>query len=260
MTGGNENTRQVDDLAEVSASYRAARRETTPADLDRMILRAAAEGAGKPRPEEWLSSWSRPLAFAATLVLCIALLLEVSDQQLLGITGNTPVMQPERPDPVASHEAPLREERNAVKRAPSRPAVVESAPATTNADEDFGDSSPGQNESDTTKSASSGEQSPSFRDAADVAARQVQAVEASANTALTQMPADDISPTPGNPASAAPASGATPADASCSVAERARPSDWWRCINDLREAGFNSEAEIELRNLRSTFPRFVTEQ
>lgn len=261
MTNGAENKRLADELAEVSTIYRATRQETTPAHLDRAILRAAAEEAGKPRPGEWLSGWSRPLAFAATLVLCIAMLLELSDQQLLGISGNTSVSQPETANLIASPDAEVRDERNAVKRAPSRPAVVESAPALTSADEDAGSLSPGQDEATTTKSSAIGEPSPSLRDAADIAARQVQAVEASADAALKEMPEDDVSTAPGKPASALPRDdSAAPAETRCSAGQRETPGDWWQCINELTKAGFTTEANSELRNLRDAFPRFDTGQ
>ncbi len=62
--------------AEISARYRELAQERTPEHLDKAVLRAAAEAA-RPRYSR-LRSWTRPLAWAATVVLSVALVLEVS--------------------------------------------------------------------------------------------------------------------------------------------------------------------------------------
>jgi hypothetical protein len=60
----------------VSGAYREMAREQTPAELDRKVLAMAAAAArgrqGLPR------TWFRPLAWAATIALSFALVLEIS--------------------------------------------------------------------------------------------------------------------------------------------------------------------------------------
>ena len=61
----------------VSETYQAIADERAPEHLNRAILRDASNAA---RPRYLRSiSWTRPLAWAATVTLCIALVLEVSD-------------------------------------------------------------------------------------------------------------------------------------------------------------------------------------
>ena len=61
----------------VSAAYREVAGETAPPYLDEKVLRMAASGAKRPRYSRSLS-WTRPLAWAATIALCLAITLEVT--------------------------------------------------------------------------------------------------------------------------------------------------------------------------------------
>jgi len=60
----------------VSARYRELARERAPEHLDRAVLKEAARAA-RPRYSK-LRSWTRPLAWAATVVLSVVLVLEIS--------------------------------------------------------------------------------------------------------------------------------------------------------------------------------------
>ena len=55
----------------VSQAYRSLADEKTPAHLDRKILEMAAAEAQQPRYSRWMA-WSRPLAWAATITLCLS--------------------------------------------------------------------------------------------------------------------------------------------------------------------------------------------
>ena len=57
---------------EVSASYRELATERTPERLDRAVLKAAAV---RPEPKPW-PRWTRPAAWAATIGLSLAIVLE----------------------------------------------------------------------------------------------------------------------------------------------------------------------------------------
>lgn len=62
----------------VSATYREIATETTPAHLDRRVLEAARTGA---RTRYGLArAWMRPLAWAATIALSFAFVLQVAQQ------------------------------------------------------------------------------------------------------------------------------------------------------------------------------------
>jgi hypothetical protein len=62
----------------LSTAYRQASRESAPPELDARILAAAREAARQPAPRSARGpTWLRPLAFAATFVLSLSLLLSV---------------------------------------------------------------------------------------------------------------------------------------------------------------------------------------
>jgi len=70
----------------VSAAYRAIATETAPPRLDDIVLRKAAkETKQRNRLATYLNSVRRPLAFAATLVLALSIVLQFEDE----ITGTT---------------------------------------------------------------------------------------------------------------------------------------------------------------------------
>jgi hypothetical protein len=51
-----------------------------------------------------------------------------------------------------------------------------------------------------------------------------------------------------------------PAEAQCSEDDRATPSQWWACIEDLEQRGLTASAERELRALLQTYPTFAIPQ
>lgn len=75
---GHEHNRDEDQDPRVSRAYRAWSGERTPPELDRAILRHAADEAAAPRASR--TAWFRPLAFAATLVLGVALIYDMQSQ------------------------------------------------------------------------------------------------------------------------------------------------------------------------------------
>jgi len=75
-------TDRDDDLvdADLAKAWREASHERTPAELDRRVLQAARRAV--PRRRGFLpAGWYRPLAYAATLVLGVALVLDVTNRQ-----------------------------------------------------------------------------------------------------------------------------------------------------------------------------------
>jgi hypothetical protein len=70
MTEANDNDPRVSDV------YRNLANETTPAELDRKVLAMAADEARASRGVP--STWFRPLAWAATVALSFALVLEIT--------------------------------------------------------------------------------------------------------------------------------------------------------------------------------------
>ncbi len=82
-----EERNQTDARADalVSQAYRDLADERTPEHLDRTILRAAAKAA-RPRYSRFIA-WTRPMAWAATIMLSVALVLEVTNSPSPGVVS-----------------------------------------------------------------------------------------------------------------------------------------------------------------------------
>jgi hypothetical protein len=81
MTNNGDSLPGDEHDPEVSAQYRALAKETTPNELDKIVLRAASKANKSDGSTGWSASWFRPVTFVATLGLSLALLLELSEFQ-----------------------------------------------------------------------------------------------------------------------------------------------------------------------------------
>ena len=119
-----ESDGEVDSL--VTGTYREVASELTPEHLNRAVMRQAADAA---RPRYLRSvSWTRPMAWAATITLCVALVLEVTNAPVPEISdvvlpsgrldapapasSAAPAPRLNRPDPVKA-EVPAERKRTA---------------------------------------------------------------------------------------------------------------------------------------------------
>lgn len=87
MTNTPEDDVLTDELAQISARYRMTATETSPEWLDNAVLRSATAQVRPSGFVQRLSSWVRPIAFATTAGLCLALILEFG--QVSGIGDST---------------------------------------------------------------------------------------------------------------------------------------------------------------------------
>jgi hypothetical protein len=222
----NENS----DLADrgVSAHYRDYSSDTTPPELDRMILRTASAEVETRVFFSWSAAWMRPAAFAATLVLCIALIMEFGEVQDLLSPADL------QPDSVTV----------------SRPTTS----TTAGADSTLTSDAPTM-QSDVierqTQQVDESEPADSFRDAAATTARQLRDVDAAASASLQQMPKSAALP-----AAAIHGADTGNENAGCTDSQRAQPADWVRCIEELQRAGSTELANLERQALRREFPSF----
>ena len=99
--------RERDENSLVSAGYRDLARERTPASLDDMILRKARDAA---RPKYGrLRLWVRPLAWAATVAISLAIVLQVTQVP----EPELPLAEPPQPAPKSETTKASRAERQA---------------------------------------------------------------------------------------------------------------------------------------------------
>jgi hypothetical protein len=72
----------------VTTAYRELAQETVPANIDSAVFRAASAPLQRGAGRFWSDAWFRPVTFAATLGLSMALLLQLSESGLLGPAGD----------------------------------------------------------------------------------------------------------------------------------------------------------------------------
>ena len=82
MSNENDNDAGMD--SRLSAAYRDLASEASPPRLDSRILDDAARATRPTRSGIWRDGWFRPLTFAATFGLSLALVLQLSDSGLVG--------------------------------------------------------------------------------------------------------------------------------------------------------------------------------
>ena len=99
MNGRSEDRRYSD--SELSEAYRELAHEAAPENLNRAVIDHAALAAQRENGARGWSRWYRPLAFAATVGLSLALLLELSEVSVLDdvATGLPPAGSAEAESP-----------------------------------------------------------------------------------------------------------------------------------------------------------------
>ena len=216
----------------VSATYRELSREGTPNYLNEKVLQQAARTALRPRYSRSIM-WTRPLAWAATVGLCLAIVLEVTRVPAPEIVVRPGLMSPEpvSPELQDSLEAEL-------PLAPSPKLVSEPVQA------------PVQMKSE----ALLDKKSQLGRAAAKQASNEPRS-EVRMRDAASEADADliTVEETAGIAALALPASIATN---ECAEEVRANPVTWLECIADLEKTGDTEAALRQREALKEAFPQF----
>lgn len=243
----NSDTSRPDPAAEndprVSAAYRDLGTPSTPAELDRCILEHAATAA-RHRPPGLLQRWTRPLAWAATITICAAIVLEVSRTPGPDGLPQVPVLDLETAAPAAAElprdaglaaPADARAESEALQ--PGGPA--EATPAAETARQRSAGSA-----KTAPKAAPKAAMSEPLQEQADsLEAARTQEAGTDAVRALAMPAAVGL-----NDAVAAPA---------CDAEQRADPERWQACIDHLEQRGDHDMASRERELLGDAFPEFL---
>lgn len=215
----HERDDRPDGEAAVARAYRELATERAPATLNEQVLRQAAHEAGRGYPR-W-SGWLRPLAWAATVGLTLAIVIAIVDTPLPDDDPQTGVYREEAlPAPAAATAPAANQHRDA------RPEAAKDAPAE--------------------RSRSAGDRSPA---SAAFAVDDTSLLEQAADIAATRAgsESEERAPAANTPVSEAPA---------CDEAARAQAGSWYRCIERLRSAGYAEAAAQELEQLGEAFPDF----
>ncbi len=226
---------------ELTQAYRDLAKETTPADLDDRILQMAARGT---RSRYGIArAWVRPVAWAATIGLSLAIVLEV-----MQVIPPASEPQPATPD-AAALERPEQTsaEREDAAEIPSPVGTTKiKAPANPGggAAEELGALRLAPQDLPEAKE----ERAAALDDADAFAAKDLRILEEAEQQARQRA---------GEPGIAAITAVSTEAgETYCDATARADAESWFECIEELREAGDEELATIELDALRQAYPDF----
>ena len=101
MNNEFDNTPGARDDRSIRDGYRSVATESTPPELDRRVLEQARDAARPTGMRAFFGSWQRPLAFAATVGLSLAILLEINEESM----RNLPATDAATTSPVEEHAA-----------------------------------------------------------------------------------------------------------------------------------------------------------
>ena len=240
---------------QVSAAYQDLAKERTPEHLDHQVLRMAKANAGRPRYLRWIA-WSRPLAWAATVALCLAITLEVT--------------QVTTPDNKFIENIPAEVATPAAVRAPELQKDKREQKSDLDMNEQFklAESMDDTVSSEKSSAARSAAKQAVSEPAAAVRMRQsADLAEAESIEEATVAPtmdfqvkeANELRREDGNVSAGIAASQALAADMpvnECSAESRSKPESWLECIRDLEAIGDAEAAARQSENLIEVFPDF----
>lgn len=235
------NNRYNDD--KVSEAYKSLADERTPQHLDQEILQMAGAGVRRPLYSRWIR-WTRPLAWAATITLCLAITLELSREPSIESQLPMPAEDAAEFVPPASVSAPDLQKREldsnvradsdqVLEAEPRREQAAAIAESIISEKTALGRSAAKQH---------ANEPAPAARtrltdDASDVTGQEEKLKVAAYESALV---AD---------------TGMLDVD-ECPEEVRAEAERWLECIVELEESGNDAAAERQRNALKETYPDF----
>ena len=278
MTEEREKTDSVGETdALVTRTYRDVANERTPDHLNQAVLKEAAS-AVRPRYSRFIN-WTRPMAWAATVTLCVALVLEVtrapvpqsiapvdnvtrseSVPQELDVADDVPATG--RPGGTPEAETPVYEVLEKTVAPTTQPERASNIAASKKAQ---------------TKETRANEASPklSLRSRADgklsqeeqlAAPKPSSADEFRVKDADMLIKAEEMARTQTGDSIEASQSfdaalvsgtaGHADTNATCDESGRSTPESWLACIEELEEAGRPDEARRQRELLQEVFPDF----
>ena len=231
-----ESDGEVDSL--VTRTYREVASELAPEHLSKAVMKQAADAA---RPRYLRSvSWTRPMAWAATVTLCVALVLEVTNAPVPEISDVVlPSGRLDAPAPASSPAAAPRLNRPDPAKAEALPEAMQDAEV------------PAERKRTAKMSKDLRQQ---------VAAKPASAEEFSMKDddmlgrarEIATLQTGDISESDQELGAATIAAGS--AEPSCSETDVAKPDSWLLCIQKLEDAGRMAEASEQRALHNAAYP------
>ena len=242
MTTDRE-THDRDEL--VSAAYRELGDDKAPERLNRAVLdMASAEGARRGRSRAILALWMKPVAWAATIGLCLAIVLEYSQIQSpverLDVAPAATSVQ----DDFAPADKNILENANNRAKLQAGPAPVAVSEVETVESIDLATvESKGRVESFSASAPAASQRIAGTRSDFEAIAQPVITPDSVPEAAREPMPAtlaeDKVDSDTAN---------------ACNAIIRAIAADWLKCILDLRQSGFGEIADVQYEAFARKFP------
>ena len=236
-----DSTVETDEV--VSATYRELSKEGAPNYLNEKVLQQAAAKAARPRYSRSIM-WTRPLAWAATVGLCLAIVLEVTRIPMPEVVVTEEVVTQEAADSLEAELSSSQAAEPTQVQTPQQPAGVRIEKK----------SQPGR--AATKQIADEPNRELRMRDFAYEAAEEISSVEegvVSGKVEFEVQDADRLQRSKEVPVSALSASRAVN---ECSDEVRADPVNWLACIAVLEETGDTEAALRQREALKEAFPEF----
>ena len=237
----------------VSAAYQELAGERAPTHLDDQVLAMAADKAEHPRYSRSIM-WTRPLAWAATIALTLAITLEITRVPTPEVRSPGPALPAESqalPEAEALPETrDLRREKSIPEAISPEKTAIGRSVAKQAADEPM--------RANRKREAAGALEGDLAEEAMPSAAMEFELKDddmLQRADELTQLQEGLISK-PDDEGIAAFSSAATVAASECSDEVKAEPESWLECIDALEAAGDPDAAARQRENLKETFPDF----
>ena len=220
---------KLDRDAEVSRTYRSLANETAPERLNRQVLSMAAKGeSAKVRGSYASMFWMRPVAWAATVGLCLVIVLEVTQNPVSNVenlpqSGIESLREEFTPTDNDTLDAPR--ERDELGTASNRQDIAKPEPA----------------------SGAIAERKPGFQSAPAASA------ESTSDLAQAEEARKTVKRFPAS-ASMALEKAEFESEPACDSIERRSPEEWLLCIKRLRDMGYDKEADQEYAAFALKYP------
>ncbi|MDH3337970.1 MAG: hypothetical protein OER22_14565 [Gammaproteobacteria bacterium] len=258
--------------ARLTQTYRELAHERVPDHLDRAVLQAAAKAA-RPRYSR-LRSWTRPMAWAATVMLSVALVLQISDvpgPESIIFDDAARKFEAQVPQPEARSDAPGESADAVVLEEAAATAPIRSLNDVSDAPRVVAPASPAAKQVIQEPLQEKRRRSELRQDSLDTKEPAAPATPADSFTlrdADMLRRADEMARTQSgeNKEPALPSSrdraGTLSATAmgfeapACDETATKSPESWLECIAGLEEAGLHDEAQQQRQLLQETFPDF----